>query len=98
MMNTNQGNSRSANVHPDQYSCISGGKTADQSPGLLTRIIAAIVTPRKTSSDSRWWATDFTGVLRDHDGMPRGELEWPRASRHTSTQAVTPRVLRETVR
>ena len=53
MMKMNQGKTKSANVQPVQYACISGGKTALQSPGLFTRIIAAIVIPRKTSSDSR---------------------------------------------
>jgi len=53
MMKMNQGNTTSAKVRPVQYACSSGANTVPQSPGLLTRIIAAMVTPRNTSSDSR---------------------------------------------
>jgi hypothetical protein len=46
------GNTRSASVQPFHGACSSHGYTKSQLPGVLTRIIAAIVRPRNTSSES----------------------------------------------
>jgi hypothetical protein len=43
---------RSAGVHPSHAACASGQYTWPASPGLLTITIAAIATPRSTSSES----------------------------------------------
>jgi hypothetical protein len=46
------GNTRSASVQPFHGACSSHGYTKSQLPGVLTRIIAAMVMPRNTSSAS----------------------------------------------
>ena len=40
-------------VQPLHSACSSGGYTADQVPGLLTRIIPATAAPRSASTESR---------------------------------------------
>ena len=52
-MKRKNGKMRSVGVQPCQAACSSGQYTFPQSPGLLTMTIPAIVSPRKTSSDTR---------------------------------------------
>ena len=52
-MKRKAGKIMSVGVAPCQAAWRSGGKTAEYVPGSVTRIIAAIVIPRMTSSDSR---------------------------------------------
>ena len=47
-----KGKTRSVKVQPCQTAWRRGGKTWLQEPGLFTITMAAIVKPRKTSSDS----------------------------------------------
>src|SRR3954452_9917317 len=51
-INKNDGKIRSVGVAPFHSACSSGGETADHVPGSFKRIIAAIVIPRKTSSET----------------------------------------------
>ena len=53
IMNTKNGKTRSVGVQPCHGWCSSGHQVLAWSPELLTRIIAAIVAPRNTSSESR---------------------------------------------
>jgi hypothetical protein len=50
-MKTKKGNTRSVGVQPFQCACSRGQYEDGPSPGLFTRIIAAIVIPRNKSSD-----------------------------------------------
>src|SRR5215813_9236588 len=47
-----KGKIKSANVQPSQAACWRGGKTWSQSPASFTRIMPAMVRPRKASSES----------------------------------------------
>ncbi len=47
------GKTTSVGVQPCQSACLSGQYAAPASPGVLTRIISAIVAPRKASSETR---------------------------------------------
>src|SRR6476646_8322262 len=50
-MKTKKGNTRSVGVQPFQWACSRGQYEDEPSPGLFTRIIAAIVIPRNRSRD-----------------------------------------------
>ena len=52
-MKRKNGKMVSVGVQPFHFACSRGQYTLSQSPGLLTIIMAAIVAPRKTSSDTR---------------------------------------------
>jgi hypothetical protein len=58
-MKRKKGKMVSVYVQPFQSACSSGGYTADHVPGLFTRIIPAIVPPRRTSSESSRSAMAF---------------------------------------
>src|SRR3954454_6448632 len=49
----NDGKTTSVGVHPCHSACFSGQYAASASPGVLTRIISAIVAPRKASREAR---------------------------------------------
>src|ERR1700686_2880957 len=50
-INKKKGKTRSVGVQPFHSECFNGQYEDGPSPGSLTKIIAAIVTPRNTSSD-----------------------------------------------
>ena len=53
MINMKKGKTRSVGVRPFHWACFRGAYACPQEPGLLTRIIPAIVMPRITSSANR---------------------------------------------
>src|SRR2546426_3185662 len=73
--NSRNGNTRSVGVHPSHVACSSGQYPASQVPGVLTRIIAAMVRPRKTSSASRRWLVTWAAAERQRDVRPRRPRE-----------------------
>src|SRR5262245_16346264 len=52
-MNKKNGNTRSVGVQPNHFACPRGEYIWPQSPGLFTRIMPRIVSPRNASSDSK---------------------------------------------
>lgn len=52
-MNKKNGKIKSVGVQPCQGACCNGPYIYDQEPGLLTKIIAATVAPRKKSKETK---------------------------------------------
>src|SRR5688500_19069642 len=58
--NRNDGNTRSANVNPNQGACTIHAGGSAPGPGVLTRIIKNTVRPRNTSNERKRSRTDVT--------------------------------------
>jgi hypothetical protein len=62
-INRKNGKTRSVGVQPAHAACLRGGNILLQEPGLLTRIIPAIVIPLKTSRAVYLWVVEVVIFL-----------------------------------
>src|SRR5437763_15222359 len=73
-MKTKKGNTKSVGVQPFHFACSSGQYTCSPSPPLFTRIITAIVMPRKTSRHSSGVLPRADQSVEDRCGRDSGRV------------------------